>query len=312
MTPLVQHPDALPGALAGTLFQVEQDGGQRPVRRADSSAAQPGDVVTRVADVFGAGLDGWVAAEAAGSTPGGSSLTFRGPWDGATAYVMGDVVSDAGSSWAALAPNTNVTPTEGASWTLLAGKGADGADGLSLLPRGPWDNATAYVPNDVVSHDGSSWVALAANAGVEPSEGATWTLLASKGDPGAPGGGASARGDVTITTAALAHDATEHGTIALGKSGLLFRLESSVPTWVRLYASAADRAADAARPVTEDPSPGRVLAEVRTQASGLVVDCCVPFRNGDTPAATTIYYALTNESGGASTVGLTVNRLPLE
>jgi hypothetical protein len=48
-------------------------------------------------------------------------------------------------------------------------------------PRGAWSVATAYEPLDVVSNAGSSWVALQANTGVTPTEGANWTLVASGG-----------------------------------------------------------------------------------------------------------------------------------
>lgn len=59
-------PVAFPGATPGRLFQVDADGYLVPVVRADATAAEPGDVVTRVADLHGAGLDGWAAAPASG------------------------------------------------------------------------------------------------------------------------------------------------------------------------------------------------------------------------------------------------------
>lgn len=67
----------------------------------------------------------------------------------------------------------------------------------SLNSRGPWAAATAYGTGDVVTDLGSSWVALRASLGVEPTEGVDWSLVAGKGErgdqgapgtPGAPGG----------------------------------------------------------------------------------------------------------------------------
>ena len=50
--------------------------------------------------------------------------------------------------------------------------------------KGAWDSGTAYVERDVVSHGGSSWWAKQPSTGVEPAEGATWSLVASKGEQG--------------------------------------------------------------------------------------------------------------------------------
>jgi hypothetical protein len=49
-------------------------------------------------------------------------------------------------------------------------------------PRGAWDVATAYDAMDVVSRSGTSWVALRANTGVTPVEGADWTVMAAAGE----------------------------------------------------------------------------------------------------------------------------------
>jgi hypothetical protein len=51
-------------------------------------------------------------------------ITWQGPWDSGTAYVENDAVSYLGSSWLALVPNTNVTPIEGATWTVIAEGGS--------------------------------------------------------------------------------------------------------------------------------------------------------------------------------------------
>ncbi len=37
--------------------------------------------------------------------------------------------------------------------------GQPGADGTSFTWQGPWEEGREYVPNDVVSHQGSSWIA---------------------------------------------------------------------------------------------------------------------------------------------------------
>lgn len=55
-------------------------------------------------------------------------------------------------------------------------------------PRGAWSAATAYIANDVVTDQGSSWRAKAANTGKSPALNlALWEKFASKGDVGPAG-----------------------------------------------------------------------------------------------------------------------------
>lgn len=58
------------------------------------------------------------------------------------------------------------------------------SDCACLNPRGDWDRLAVYEFLDLVTHDGSSWVALVSNVGAEPTFFATaWMVLAEKGDP---------------------------------------------------------------------------------------------------------------------------------
>ncbi len=50
--------------------------------------------------------------------------------------------------------------------------------------RATWNSATAYVANDLVRYNGSTWLCLVDNTNVQPIEGATWTVFAQKGDSG--------------------------------------------------------------------------------------------------------------------------------
>ncbi|MFN2466130.1 MAG: hypothetical protein ABR598_07690 [Candidatus Dormibacteria bacterium] len=61
---------------------------------------------------------------------GGTSITWRGAYNAATAYAINDVVSSGGSSYISTAAQTNVPPP-GATWGLVAQKGADGAAGTN-------------------------------------------------------------------------------------------------------------------------------------------------------------------------------------
>ena len=52
-----------------------------------------------------------------------------------------------------------------------------------------WVNTTTYQVDDVVTHSGETWIAVAASTNVEPTAGnaAQWAKLAAKGDPGPTG-----------------------------------------------------------------------------------------------------------------------------
>jgi hypothetical protein len=61
-----------------------------------------------------------------------------------------------------------------------------------LVWRGAWDVSASYATNDAVQSGGSAWVATLPNTGVAPAEGASWTMLAQKGDTGPAGAQVSA------------------------------------------------------------------------------------------------------------------------
>ena len=54
---------------------------------------------------------------------------------------------------------------------------------------GPWDSGTTYTNNDVVTTNGSSWIALTATNGVDPTTdgGTNWLVIAAAGATGATG-----------------------------------------------------------------------------------------------------------------------------
>lgn len=66
----------------------------------------------------------------------GDGLRWLGAWSGATAYVPGDAVSSAGSSYVCVLGHTNQAPPNATYWALLASKGdtgpagTDGTDGV--------------------------------------------------------------------------------------------------------------------------------------------------------------------------------------
>jgi len=56
-----------------------------------------------------------------------------------------------------------------------------------LVPKGAYNNSTAYSVGDSVSYNGSSYVCITASTGNLPTDTAYWQLVASKGNTGATG-----------------------------------------------------------------------------------------------------------------------------
>jgi hypothetical protein len=68
-----------------------------------------------------------------------------------------------------------------------------GVDGKSLNPRGDWDSSATYNRNDMVQHNGASWVALQDGVGTmaQPGLSTLWGKVAADGAPGQTGAAGS-------------------------------------------------------------------------------------------------------------------------
>jgi hypothetical protein len=98
-----------------------------------------------------------------------------------TAYQINDSVSYNGSSWIALAVNTDSPPNPAnTNWQLLAAKGINN--------QGSWVPTTTYRVDDAVTDGGEFWIALAPNTSSEPSIlNPNWQLIAASGATGVAG-----------------------------------------------------------------------------------------------------------------------------
>ena len=77
---------------------------------------------------------------------------------------------------AAYVPSDCVVTLESAAGASVDAAVADCARGLS--PRGKWRAEASYRANDLVTHDGSTWLATSENADGSPGEGSDWQLFA--------------------------------------------------------------------------------------------------------------------------------------
>lgn len=120
---------------------------------------------------------------------------------------------------------------------------------------------------------------------------------------------------VVKTTASIANDASEDGTVSLGKTFVLNKISADRECRVRLYQTAAFRTADAARPVGTDPEGEHGLICDFNLTTGNLTWNSSPIpngANGDTSRTPDIYYSIQNKSGGTSTVEVTFSVVKIE
>lgn len=132
------------------------------------------------------------------------SFQSKGNYNWSTTYAIGDVVLHNGSSWIARIgtldnPPPNLPATFNAQWFLLA------AAGSGFQFKGDYAGATAYLKDDVVLYNNSSWIALGPTTGDTPpalptTSNAYWSLIAAKG-AGDVSGPASASADFGVAFA---------------------------------------------------------------------------------------------------------------
>ena len=127
--------------------------------------------------------------------------------------------------------------------------------------------------------------------------------------------GLSSRTEKAGTTSSLADDASANLDITGGFKGYaLLAIETDRAAWVRVYTHGSARSADASRAQTEDPAPDAgVIAEVITTGAAVVQISpgTIGYSFEGTPS-TTIPCRVTNLSGSASTVEVTLTVIQLE
>lgn len=107
-----------------------------------------------------------------------------------------------------------------------------------------------------------------------------------------------------ILTGNLADLAEEAGDIVLPRTTRFMRVQVDRACRVRIYSTAADRDADAARAIGVDPADNAgLIAEWVFTAAGVIRCSPQPVgSNFDAPVADTLYWRVQNRSGGASAV----------
>lgn len=225
--------------------------------------------------------------------------------------------------------------TAPATWTIVANiigptgatgpegdegpQGDTGATGASTV----WRSGTG-APAGGLGVIGD-WYLNDANGDVYEKTGAsTWTLrdnitgptgaAGADGDDGAPGSGGWPRDTILYTTASLADDASETDELDMGTdiSAKLFKIVTDVAARVRVYATNAQRDADAARAIGVDPTGdhGLLFEFVTTADLSWTLSPAVDIVSD---AADGVYgLIITNLSGSTDTVAVTLHYIRTE
>jgi hypothetical protein len=127
-------------------------------------------------------------------------------------------------------------------------------------------------------------------------------------------GAVSPRGTVVVTTANIADQINELGSVPLGKTWMLLAIQADRACRVRLYSTSGSRSDDLARAIGTDPSASAgVLADfVFTSANTLIASPIVMGANMEGSVSSSTSYIIQNRSGGASTVTITFTRIAIE
>lgn len=253
----------------------------------------------------------WGPVPSGGGGGGTSNYEFSVAGDDSTQRVIsnGETLRFAGAGGI-----TTVTDGEGkvtiTGPALAAVATAGTYSSLSGLPSIP----AAY---SATSIDALSDVDTTTSA---PTNGQTlvWSSAGGKWLPGTISGGGggtlATRAAVAGTTASLANAATGNLTITGYKGYMLYKIQTSAAAWVRIYTDIASRTADASRVEGADPTPGSgVVAEVITTGAQtiLISPGALGFNNEASPN-TNIQLAVTNKSGGTTTITITLTAVQLE
>ncbi len=180
------------------------------------------------------------------------------------------------------------------------------------------------------AHAGS-WIALANEADVPATltdlgitDGSAGQQLTTDGSgnftfaaAGSGGGGGSSLQSRTTkaqTTTAIADGLTTDIDIVGFKAYSLMAIQTSAAAWIRIYATNSARVADNSRIETSDPAPDAgVIAEVITSgAETVLISPGALGYNMETTPTTNIPVKVTNKSGSAAAITVTLTVLQLE
>lgn len=112
-----------------------------------------------------------------------NQFSYKGTWSTGTFYQVNNLVTYTTSGLtlvylATSTPPVGAVPTNTQYWRLLTIQGQQGASGEGLSYRQEWNVSTQYQINDAVTYDGTIWMSLQSNTGVQPgTNNAVWQQI---------------------------------------------------------------------------------------------------------------------------------------
>lgn len=102
-----------------------------------------------------------------------NQFSYKGTWSTGTSYQVNNLVAYtvSGLTFIYLAistPPIGTVPTNTQYWRLLTVQGQPGPSGEGLSYRQEWNVSTQYQANDAVTYDGTIWISLQSNQGIQP------------------------------------------------------------------------------------------------------------------------------------------------
>ena len=258
------------------------------------SSPQTGDIL-----IYNAGVPGWVNAANNVSTVNTAYFGVGDPGNGSPSIVELE----------GLGANGVLAFTTNSHSVGISIDGNTGTNGQVLTSTGSGLSWTTIAPGNYTLPMASPTVlgGIKIGTGLSIDAGGVVTV--------ATGGsvGLQARQSFSGTTTSLADNATGNLNITAYKAYTLLKIETDADAWVRVYTDDTARQFDALRSEGQDPFPGDgVIAE--TRGSGVIRMSPAAFGyNNDSPSATdTVYLAVTNRSGAAATINVTLTAIRLE
>ena len=123
----------------------------------------------------------------------------------------------------------------------------------------------------------------------------------------------TSRYEFTGTTAAINNNGIGNTEFSGYKSYALIKVGLSTAGWLRLYTDDASRSDDSTRSVGEDPTAGSgVIAEAAVSAGSTTLNFTPYALGGNAGSASTVFAAITNQSGVTTTFNYSITLLQLE
>lgn len=168
----------------------------------------------------------------------------------------------------------------------------------ALHPCGAWNPLITYSPPDLVTYQGSSWLALQSSTAVSPAENSFWQLIAGKGtqgNAGVNGGNLGTIQTVQFTTGLLDPQQVVELTVNVGILARIRKVSTNSPIWMRIYGSVTGRVLDASRPMGAN-APRQIGLALDIETSSSLNQTCqnVWFDNLDATPSGNAYFSITN------------------